>query len=100
MARDAVDQLVLGTADRNDILFSVPHSHAAFGQSYQSYCEELEQWLRNFYEAKLTAVNFGYILIQETPLANTVPIISARFIIPIARFMKQSKTISTAGATE
>ena len=66
---EAIVQLVLGTADRNDILFSVPHSHAAFGQSYEQYCSELEQWLQNFHEAQLTAVNFGYIFIQHNPSA-------------------------------
>ncbi len=66
----ATEQLVLGTADRNDILFSVPHSHAAFGQSYEQYCEELEQWLQNFHTAQLTAVNFGYIFIQHNPAAS------------------------------
>ncbi|MEM9087951.1 MAG: carbamoyltransferase C-terminal domain-containing protein [Cyanobacteria bacterium P01_F01_bin.53] len=66
---EATEQLVLGTADRNDILFSVPHSHAAFDQSYAQYCEALEQWLQNFHNAQLTAVNFGYIFIQHNPNA-------------------------------
>ncbi len=60
------DQLVLCTADRNDVLFSVPHSHAPFGQSLEDYNAELETWLENFHGAGLKAVNFGYILIQET----------------------------------
>jgi carbamoyltransferase len=59
----AADQLVLGTADRNDILFSVPHCHAAFSQSYEEYRTELDRWLYNFHRAGLSAVNFGYILI-------------------------------------
>jgi carbamoyltransferase len=58
-------KLVLGTADRDDILFSVPHSHAAFGQSFAAYNAELEQWIGNFHGAGLQAVNFGYILIQR-----------------------------------
>ncbi|MBE9069097.1 methyltransferase [Leptolyngbya cf. ectocarpi LEGE 11479] len=58
-------QLVLCTADRDDVLFSVPHSHAPFGQSLEAYNAELEQWLNNFHEAGLRAVNFGYILIQN-----------------------------------
>lgn len=61
----AAHQLVLSTADRNDILFSVPHCHAAFHQSYQAYTDQLDQWLDNFHQAGLTAVNFGYILIQK-----------------------------------
>jgi carbamoyltransferase len=62
----AADQLVLGTADRNDILFSVPHSHAAFSQSYEEYRTELDRWLYNFHRAGLSTVNFGYILICRT----------------------------------
>ncbi len=60
----AADQLILCTADRDDMLFSVPHSHAPFGQTLEHYNAELEQWLQNFQHANLTAVNFGYILIQ------------------------------------
>ncbi|MBT9317436.1 carbamoyltransferase C-terminal domain-containing protein [Leptothoe spongobia] len=58
-------QLVLCTADRDDVLFSVPHSHAPFGQSLEAYNTELENWLNNFHEAGLQAVNFGYILIRR-----------------------------------
>ncbi|MBT9312768.1 carbamoyltransferase C-terminal domain-containing protein [Leptothoe kymatousa] len=58
-------QLVLCTADRDDVLFSVPHSHAPFGQSLEEYNTELERWLNNFHGAGLQAVNFGYILIQQ-----------------------------------
>mgnify|MGYP001800265198 FL=1 len=61
----SVDQLVLCTADRDEMLFSVPHSHAPFGQSYADYTAELNSWLTNFQSAKLEAVNFGYILIQK-----------------------------------
>jgi predicted NodU family carbamoyl transferase/SAM-dependent methyltransferase len=57
---------VLTTADRNEILFSVPHSHAPFGQSYEEYSAELRSWVRSYREAGLSAVNFGYILIEET----------------------------------
>jgi len=63
---DSVDQLVLCTADRDEMLFSVPHSHAPFGQSYEDYTAELNDWLINFQAAALKAVNFGYILIQKT----------------------------------
>ncbi len=58
------DQLILCTADRDEMLFSVPHSHAPFGQTLDGYKAELEQWLQNFQQANLTAVNFGYILIS------------------------------------
>jgi carbamoyltransferase len=61
----SADQLVLGTADRNEILFSVPHSHAPFGQSFESYNTELEKWVRNYREAGFEAVNFGYIFIKQ-----------------------------------
>ncbi|WP_028583701.1 carbamoyltransferase C-terminal domain-containing protein [Desulfogranum mediterraneum] len=57
-------QLVLGTADRDEILFSVPHSHAPFGQSFAAYNAELETWLRNYQDAGIKAVNFGYIFIN------------------------------------
>jgi carbamoyltransferase len=65
----AADQLILHTADRDDILFSVPHSHAPFGQTLPEYHAELDRWLGNFHQAGLTAVNFGYILIKR--LAKT-----------------------------
>jgi carbamoyltransferase len=61
----AADQLILHTADRDDILFSVPHSHAPFGQTICEYRDELDRWLGNFHGAGLTAVNFGYILIKR-----------------------------------
>lgn len=60
-------KLVLCTADRDDILFSVPHCHAAFNQTVEQYNSKLEQWVNNFYAEDLTAVNFGYILIQQSP---------------------------------
>ncbi|MEM9213685.1 MAG: carbamoyltransferase C-terminal domain-containing protein [Cyanobacteria bacterium P01_F01_bin.150] len=66
----AAHQLVLCTADRDDILFSVPHSHAPFGQSLEEYNTELEQWVDNFHQADLKAVNFGYILIQKSAEAS------------------------------
>ncbi len=58
--------LVLHTADRDEILFSVPHSHAPFGQSYEDYVNELNSWLVNFRNSKLENVNFGYILVEMT----------------------------------
>jgi carbamoyltransferase len=66
----ATDQLILHTADRDDILFSVPHSHAPFGQTICEYREELDRWLGNFHGAGLTAVNFGYILIKRLVKSN------------------------------
>ncbi len=66
----AADQLVLHTADRDDILFSVPHSHAPFGQTICEYRDELDRWLGNFHGAGLTAVNFGYILIKRLAKSN------------------------------
>jgi carbamoyltransferase len=59
-------KLVLSTADRHDIVFSVPHCHAAFNQTWEQYNAELDHWLHNFRNAGLTAVNFGYILICQT----------------------------------
>jgi carbamoyltransferase len=66
----AADQLILHTADRDDILFSVPHSHAPFGQTICEYNAELDRWLFNFRSAGLTAVNFGYILIKRITTPN------------------------------
>ncbi|MBD2438392.1 carbamoyltransferase C-terminal domain-containing protein [Nostoc sp. FACHB-110] len=63
----AAHKLVLSTADRNDILFSVPHCHTAFNQSWEQYNTELDQWLQNFHTRGLKAVNFGYILIYQEP---------------------------------
>jgi carbamoyltransferase len=54
--------LVLTTADRDEILFSVPHCHAPFSQSLSAYNIELDRWVENFRKANLNAVNFGYIL--------------------------------------
>ncbi|MBD2431680.1 MULTISPECIES: carbamoyltransferase C-terminal domain-containing protein [Fischerella] len=58
-------KLVLNTADRNDILFSVPHCHTAFNQTLEEYNIKLDQWLENFHSTGLKAVNFGYILICQ-----------------------------------
>ncbi|MEC7583924.1 MAG: carbamoyltransferase C-terminal domain-containing protein [Planctomycetota bacterium] len=55
--------LLLTTADRDEILFSVPHCHAPFSQSYADYNEELDRWVGNFRSSNLRAVNFGYILV-------------------------------------
>ncbi|MEO1052064.1 MAG: carbamoyltransferase C-terminal domain-containing protein [Bacteroidota bacterium] len=60
----SVDALILKTADRNEILFTVPHSHAPFGQSFEDYNQEVDRWITNFRKAGLSSVNFGYILVQ------------------------------------
>ena len=57
--------LILTTADRDEILFSVPHCHAPFSQSLDDYNSELDRWVNNFRKADLTAVNFGYILVWK-----------------------------------
>jgi carbamoyltransferase len=66
----AADQLILHTADRDDVLFSVPHSQAPFGQTICEYNAELDRWVCNFRAAGLTAVNFGYILIKRITTPN------------------------------
>ena len=55
---------ILTTADRDELLFSVPHAHAPFGQPYEDYCRELEAWINSYRRAKLSAVNFGYLVIK------------------------------------
>ena len=55
--------LILTTADRDEMLFSVPHCHAPFHQSLIEYNNELDRWIDNFRKARLKAVNFGYILV-------------------------------------
>lgn len=56
---------ILTTADRDELLFSVPHAHAPFGQRYEEYCQELEAWINSYRRAKLSAVNFGYLVVQD-----------------------------------
>lgn len=62
---EKADILLLKTADRNEILFSVPHCHHPFGQKYEDYKAELFKWVENFRSENLLAVNFGYILIKK-----------------------------------
>ena len=62
-----MESLVLTTADRDEILFSVPHCHAPFGQSLAHFNDELSRWVQNYREANLSGVNFGYILVQNKP---------------------------------
>lgn len=59
------DKLVLTTANRNDILFSVPHCHYPFKQTFEQYNTELDMWLNNFKRSNILSVNFGYILIKK-----------------------------------
>tara|TARA_B100000959_G_scaffold276679_2_gene331821 strand:- start:25404 stop:29183 length:3780 start_codon:yes stop_codon:yes gene_type:complete len=66
---EALEALVLTTADRDEILFSVPHCHAPFGQSIEQFNAELKRWVNNYREAGLKGVNFGYILVWKQQLA-------------------------------
>ncbi|BBB90885.1 MAG TPA: carbamoyltransferase C-terminal domain-containing protein [Methylomusa anaerophila] len=59
------DKLILTTADRNDILFSVPHCHYPFKQTFEQYNDELDMWIQNFNSSGISSVNFGYILIKK-----------------------------------
>ncbi len=59
------DKLILTTADRNDILFSVPHCHYPFKQTFEQYNDELDMWIQNFNRSGISSVNFGYILIRK-----------------------------------
>lgn len=59
------DQLILTTADRNDVLFSIPHCHSPFGQTFGQYNDELDTWIHNFNSSSISSVNFGYILIRK-----------------------------------
>jgi predicted NodU family carbamoyl transferase len=57
---------ILTTANRNEALFSVPHAHAPFGQTFEDYADELSSWIRSYRAAGLKAVNFGYILMRKS----------------------------------
>ena len=57
------EALILTTADRDEILFSVPHCHSPFGQSLETYNNKLGTWISNFRNAMLETVNFGYLLV-------------------------------------
>ena len=59
------EALILTTADRDEILFSVPHCHSPFGQSLEAYNNKLGCWINNFRDARLEAVNFGYLLVWK-----------------------------------
>tara|TARA_B100001123_G_scaffold111283_1_gene129426 strand:+ start:3575 stop:7339 length:3765 start_codon:yes stop_codon:yes gene_type:complete len=71
MGETACYGLILTTADRNESLFSVPHCHAPFGQSFEDYNGELGRWIDNFRSSSLHAVNFGYILIWRRPKSGS-----------------------------
>lgn len=58
-------KLILQTADRDEILFSVAHSHHPFNQTFEEYNEEITRWVENFRAAGLRTVNFGYILMER-----------------------------------
>ena len=47
------EALILTTADRDEILFSVPHCHSPFGQSLETYNNKLGTWISNFRNAML-----------------------------------------------
>lgn len=59
------DKLILTTADRNDVLFSIPHCHYPFKQTIEKYNNELDLWIQNFNNSSISSVNFGYILIKK-----------------------------------
>ena len=63
----AAHKLVLQTADRNELQFAIPHTHAPFGQRFDAYNAELEEWVNSFRQAKLKSINFGYICIHRLP---------------------------------
>jgi carbamoyltransferase len=71
---DEMEGLVLTTADRDEILFSVPHCHAPFGQGVREYNAELSKWVQSFRRAGLQAVNFGYILVWAGRAGDGDPI--------------------------
>ncbi|MBX2809127.1 MAG: methyltransferase [Cellvibrionaceae bacterium] len=56
---------VFSTADRDELLFSVPHSNKPFDQSFAQYNQTLSAWIDNFRAAALQKVNFGYLLIHQ-----------------------------------
>jgi carbamoyltransferase len=62
--------LLLTTADRDEQLFSVPHSHAPFGQTFEEFSEELVLWVESFRAAGLGAVNFGYLILEDAVSEN------------------------------
>ena len=72
----ALEALILTTADRDEMLFSVPHCHAPFGQSMEAYNAELDRWIGNFRSADLGGVNFGYLLAWRRPSGSGQSVVS------------------------
>ena len=70
------EALILTTADRDEILFSVPHCHSPFGQSLEDYNNKLGIWIDNFRNAMLEAVNFGYLLMWKCTSGQQSKVIS------------------------
>ena len=68
---DTASKLVLQTADRDEKLFTVPHVHRPFDQSLAEFEAEFDQWVQNFRDARLNAVNFGYIFIWQGDRSGT-----------------------------
>ena len=58
--------LLLTTADRDEQLFSVPHAHAPFGQSYEEFSKELASWVESYRAAGIGVVNFGYLVLEDS----------------------------------
>ena len=81
-----MDALILTTADRDEMLFSVPHCHAPFGQSIEAYNAELERWVENFRAAGLERVNFGYILLWTRSDGGADDVVPRESVVP-ARFI-------------
>ena len=64
--------LVLSTADRDEALFSVPHCHAPFDQSFEAYNAALDRWVDNFRDAQIETVNFGYLILRRSAHARAL----------------------------
>ena len=62
--------LLLTTADRNEILFALPHCKQPFDQSYDEFCEELAKWVAHYRSVGMVGVNFGFILMQKQSTGN------------------------------
>jgi len=63
LGKNELDCLILKTAERNEILFSVPHCKAPFNQTFKEYNQEIDLWINNFRSNSLNSVNFGYIFL-------------------------------------
>ncbi|WP_269617150.1 carbamoyltransferase C-terminal domain-containing protein [Prochlorococcus marinus] len=65
LGKNELDCLVLKTAERNEILFSVPHCKAPFNQTFEEYNQEIDLWINNFRSNNLNSVNFGYVFLWK-----------------------------------